>query len=165
MNIIEGYLCQVIKPEVNIFFGEQKSPGIETPWENFKTSFTPFSSYNKVEKIERKLSKIHRKLKIVSIELAIAETAQEAEERFKREKELVVIKVCKDIFDQQPDPYLSRVIYGPKLKPDYSTLPGTPFDETLATFKKYAEAEYLRSEITRQAQSPALLAVLRLERA
>ncbi len=163
MNVLEGYLCQVIKPGRNIFFGKKTSQGIETDWENFRTSFTPFGSYQKVEIAERKLSRIHRKLMVVSIDLAVAETEQEAE-RFKREKEIVVIKVCKDIFDQEKHPYLERIIYGPKLTPDNSTLPGTPFDETLATFKDYKAADYLRSEITRQAQTPALLAVLRLER-
>jgi len=155
MNTLAGYLCQVFDSDRNhtLFFGERQDPTLENPWENFETCFTPFKSYNKAEKAKRGLRKQFDKPKIISIDLLIAETGEEAKS-LKQEKNLIVIQIGED----------SRKMYGPRSQHRHTTLPGCPYEETLATFQKYEDAEYLRTEMIRQTGNAALIGILKIQK-
>lgn len=133
-----------------------------TPYNNLEETIDSGKEFLKKRKNCKKITP-------AKIQLKIAETEKEAEDKFKDETNLIVIATLKE------ENYIEQRLFGPiiKGKPTYGVIPAAFLSDTnYTTFNRnqlreltpYQRAVYSAQQICRQAQTPCRIAKLKLER-
>jgi hypothetical protein len=163
MREIKGYVCRA-KCKNNpreLLFGKNIGNGMgRKNYSNFETNnLTPYATLKEAKKALLNVLKISDVLsaKVQKIEMKLAETVDDCF-LFENEKDLIVV---------WKDDRGNMNLRGPFVEGTgdvRSAVPGMPsIYNGYITFKSYSAAEYVLSEVCRQAQSPARFATFSLE--